>query len=162
MNSKESMKYFSAVTYDNKTYHFIIDNNKIYCCEFGLEYAADIIELKPNFVLRDEKYQTIYSLREYLNEVPKKIKELDYRVIFSEPPKIDEHEKPQKDLIQSYIIEPETFNYMLQNKMLMYSHDMALLYGFDCQHAHDRHFQTRAYKRRPVKVLLKQKRGIFH
>ena len=75
-------------------------------------------------------------------------------------------EKQQKNLIKSYIIEPHVLEYMIENKMVMYSHDMAILYGFDPKHAYDGYFQTRSFKKNrhkeKTKVLTKQKKGIFH
>ena len=50
--------------------------------------------------------------------------------------------------------------------MVMYSHDMAILYGFDPKHSYDCYFQTRSFKKNrhkeKTKVLTKQKKGIFH
>ena len=75
-------------------------------------------------------------------------------------------EKQQQNLIKSYIIEPYVLEYLIENKMLIYSHDMALLYGFDPKHSYDGHFQTRAFKKNrhkdKTKILTKQKKGIFH
>ena len=162
MNYKEPIKSFTAVTYDNKTYHFIIaDDNKIYCCEFRLEYAADIIELKPNFVLRDKEYQTIYSLKEYLKELPKQEpKQYLYEQLSKE-----ELEKQQQNLIKNYIIESSVLKYLIENKMLTYSHDMAILYGLDPKYSYDGYFQTRSFKKNRhkenQKILTKQKKGIF-
>lgn len=166
MKTQEPIKSFIAVTYGNKPYHFIItDDKKIYCCEFRLEYGADIIELKPNFVLRDEHSQTIYSLKDYLREQKEK-KKIDYKKFILETISKEEQEKQQEELIQSYIIEPTVLEYLMENKMLMYSNDMAMLYGFDPQHAYDHHFQTRSFKKsrnkENTKILTKQKKGIFH
>lgn len=162
--NNQPIKSFTAVTYENQTYHFIItDDNKIYCCEFRLEYGADIIELKPNFVLRDKDSQTIYSLKDYLRELSKEDKNYK-RLILGTASK--ELEKQQQNLIKSYIIEPQVLEYLIENKMVMYSHDMAILYGFDPKHSYDCYFQTRSFKKNrhkeKTKVLTKQKKGIFH
>ena len=166
MKTQEPIKSFVAVTYGNKPYHFIItEDKKIYCCEFRLEYGADIIELKPNFVLRDEYSQTIYTLKDYLREQKENKKTDDKRLIFG-PLSKEELENQQQDLIKSYIIESSVLEYLMENKMLMYSNDMAILYGLDTQHAYDHHFQTRSFKKsrhkENKKILTKQKKGIFH
>lgn len=167
MKTQEPIKSFIAVTYDNKPYHFIItDDKKIYCCEFRLEYGADIIELKPNFVLRDKQSQTIYSLKEYLKEHKEKNNKTDYKkFMFGYVPKT-ELEKTQHDLIKSYIIETPVLEYLIENRMIMYSNDMAMLYGLDPTHAYDQYFQTRSFKKsrhkENAKILTKQKKGIFH
>lgn len=142
MPSNEEIRYFSAVTYDNNVYHFSINSNdEIYCDEFGITFPSKIIELKPNFVLRNELRRSIYSLDDYCRERNKK-----------------------KSLIREYVIDAELYEYLINKRMLMYSTDMAILYGFDPQYAHDAHYQTRAFKHVKDKSrrLAKQKHGKFH
>ena len=101
----------------------------------------------------------------YKRQETQENKDTDYkRFIFGSIPK-EESEKQQQELIRSYIIESSILEYLMENKMLMYSHDMAMLYGFDPQYAYDYHFQTRSFKKSRYKdnkkILTKQKKGIF-
>lgn len=157
---KEPIKNFCAVAYDNKTYHFIIgEDNKIYCYEFLLATGADIIEIKPNFVLRNKNYETIYSLKEYLRDNPQKTTPTTTEYLTEE-----ETLKQQRNLIRCFIIEPSVLEYMIENKMISYSNDMALLYRLNPEHAYDKFFQTRSFKKhrnQKAKILAKQKKGIF-
>ena len=163
MKTNEPIKQFYAVAYDNKTYHFIItEENKIYCYEFFLETGADIIEIKPNFVLRNKDYETIYSLKDYLRNNPQKKKNIK---ILSENLTKEEMIKQQQNLISCYIIESSVLEYMIENKMILYSTDMALLYRLNPEYAYDKHYQTRSFKKNrhnQEKILTKQKKGIFH
>ena len=140
---KEEMKYFSAVTYNNETYTFAVTpEGDIYCYEFDIATPTNIIELKPNFILRDEKGKTLYSLDDYYRE--KNIK---------------------KSLISEWKIDDELFEQLIQSKKIMYSTHMALLYGFDPIHAYDSCYQKRAFKSyrnnpdKKTKILSKQKSG---
>ena len=158
MNYKEPIMQFFGVTRDNEIYHFFIDSDdkKIYCCEFGLDYAGSIIEIKPNFVLRNSNYETVYNLKEYLRENPSKIITKNYQEGII---------KPQTKLIQNYIIEPSILKYLIDNTMIMYSHDMALLYNLDTNYSYDKHQKNNAFKRQrrdKTKILIKQKQGIFN
>lgn len=144
MNNNE-MKYFSAVSFDNNTYHFSVSpDGEIYCNEFGISIPAYVIELKPNFVLRDQGKRTLYSLDDHINNRNK-----------------------TKSLIKEFIIDPELFDYLRINHMIVYSTDMAFLYGFDPRYAYDAYSQTRAFKSyrnnelKRTKILAKQKQGIF-
>lgn len=144
MNNNE-MKYFSAVSFDNNTYHFSVSpDGEIYCNEFGISIPAYVIELKPNFVLRDQGKRTLYSLDDHINNRNK-----------------------TKSLIKEFIIDPELFDYLRINHMIVYSTDMAFLYGFDLRYAYDAYSQTRAFKSyrnnelKRTKILAKQKQGIF-
>lgn len=165
MTLKEPLKQFCAVSYDNQIYHFIIkEDNKIYCCEFLLETGADVLEIKPNFVLRNGHYQTMYSLKDFLKQHPKKEKKIDYTKCLLGNISEGDLEKQQKNLISCYIIEPKVLEYMIENKMIMYSCDMAMLYRLDPTYAYDRCFQTRSFKKKrtqKAKILAKQKKGIF-
>lgn len=130
MNLKEEMKYFKAVTYNGEEYNFAVTpENKICCIEFGKDKKANLIEIKPNFVLRNENGQTIYSLDEYLRS----------RL----------NPKSKGDKIYNWIIEPELFKYLIDNKMIMYSKQMAILYGFDEeyeQYAYNAAYEKRTHK----------------
>ena len=149
MEFKEEMKYFKAVTYDNQSYHFAVTpKDEIYCAEFGLSEPAKKIEIKPNFVLRDESGRTIYSLDDHLRE--------------------NNQKKTNDSLISEWIIPEEVFNYLIENKMITYSTTFGLLYGFDPEYASDRRYQGRLIrisKEKPeqlTKILAPLRAGKFH
>lgn len=150
MISQEEIKYFSAVTYGNNKYHFAVTpKNEIYCCEFDTNIPANLLELKPNFVLRDQSRRTIFTLVDYLKDK-------------------NRYSPDGSPLIREYIIDDELFEYLIKNNMIIYSTDMAKLYGFDPKYAHDAHYQTRAFKHYrynpngKTKILSRQKQGKFH
>ena len=130
MSSKEEIKYFKAVTYNGDEYNFAVTpENQICCIEFGIDKTANLLELKPNFVLRNKNSRTIYSLDEHL------------RARYSP--------KSKGDKIFNWIIEPELFKYLLENKMIMFSKQMAILYGFTeeyQQFAYNASYEPRAHK----------------
>lgn len=149
MNSKEEMKYFKAVTYDKQLYHFAVTpEDEIYCVEFGISKPAKILEIKPNFVLRDEGSRTIYSLDDHLREKNKK--------------------KTNDSLISEWIIPDDLFNYLMEKKMMTYSTIFGLLYGFEPEYASDRRHQGRLIrisKEKPeqlTKILAPLRDGKFH
>jgi len=130
MKSEIEMKYFKAVTYNGEEYNFAVTpENEIYCIEFGMTIPASIIELKPNFVLRNNNRETIYSLDEHLRNR-------------SNP-------KNKGDKIYNWIIEPDVFEYLTNNKMVMFSKQMAILYGFAEEyekHAYNAAYENRSHK----------------
>lgn len=145
MNEIKEIRYFSALTFDNNTYNFAVTpEGEIYCNEFGISIPAYVIELKPNFVLRDQGKRTLYSLDDHINNRNK-----------------------TKSLIKEFIIESDLFEYLKNNHMVVYSTDMAFLYGFDPGYAYDAYSQKRAFKSyrnnemKRTRILEKQKRGIF-
>ena len=149
MEFKEEMKYFKAVTYDNQSYHFAVTpKDEIYCAEFGTSVAARKIEIKPNFVLRDESGRTIYSLDDHLRE--------------------NNQKKTNDSLISEWIISEEVFNYLIEKKMITYSTTFGLLYGFDPEYASDRRHKGRLIrisKENPeqlTKILAPLRAGKFH
>lgn len=145
MNEINEIKYFSAVTFDNNKYNFAVTpEGEIYCNEFGISFPAYGIELKPNFVLLDHSKRTLYSLGDHI-----------------------QNRNKTYSLIKEFIIDPELFDYLKNNHMVTYSTDVAFQYGFDQNYAFDAHWQKRAFKsyrynqKKKVKILEKQKRGIF-
>lgn len=156
MKYPNPIKQFFGVTVDNQVYHFFINESdkKIYCCEFGLEHAGAMIEIKPNFVLRNGNPYSSYSLKDYLREHPEKT--TNYH-------NYDNNQQPA--LVQNYIIEPCVLEYLLENNMIFYSYDMAMLYNLNPNYAYDNRFKTNAFKRQrynKTKILSKQKKGIFN
>ena len=128
MNSNEVMKYFSAIAVDGSTYNFgITPKGEISCAEFGITYPASIIELKPNFVLRRVDGSTLYSLDEHLRN--KNIKKPD-----------------GLSLIIEWKIPEDVFEYLINNRKIMYSTQVAILYGLNQQYAYDYRYNKRAFK----------------
>ena len=150
MEQKKEMQYFEAVTYDKQTYHFAVTpEGEIYCLEFGNSaFAAHQIEIKPNFVLRDKGFRTVYSLADYLRESYKK--------------------KTNASLISEWIIPDDLFENLLNQRKLTYSTFTAELYGFDKQYAYDARHQTRFFKKtrnnpeEKARKLAPIKAGKFH
>lgn len=150
MNLVNEMKYFSAVAVDGSTYNFgITPKGEISCAEFGLNIPASIIELKPNFVLRNSDGSTLYSLDDYLRNMNTKKSE-------------------GLSLINEWIIPDDVFKYLVDNKKLMYSTNMAILYGFDKTYAFDSRHNKRAFKhtknneKKRAKILSPMKLGNFN
>lgn len=150
MDFKEQMKYFSAVAYDGSTYNFsITPKGEIFCAEFGTIIPASIIELKPNFVLRSGDCRTVYSLDDHLRNASKK--------------------KPNGlSLISEWIIPNDVFEYLINNRKMFYSINVAMLYGFDPQYAFDNTRHKRAFKwsknnpEKRARILAPQKSGKFN
>lgn len=149
MELKEGMKYFEAVTYDKQTYHFAVTpNGEIYCIEFGIYSPAHQIEIKPNFVLRDKGYRTIYSLADYHRDNEKK--------------------KTNESLISEWNIPTDLFEELINKRQITYSTLTAELYGFDTKYASDARHQTRFCKRArnnpeaKARILAPIKSGKFH
>ena len=146
MNTTEKLRYFKAVTYDDNTYNFVVTSDGgIYCLEFDIVEPASVIELKPNFVLRRKNGETIYNLDDFRRE-----------------------RKIPKSLIREWIIDDELFNELIGQRKILYSVQMALLYGLDASKSFDAHYQKRAFKssrnneEKRIKVLSKMKSGKFN
>lgn len=142
----EKTKSFSAVSYDGSIYNFIITKEgDIFCLEFDIAKPAKIIELKPNFILRNEEGRSFYSLDDYARE-----------------------RKQQKSLISEWIINEDVFEYLVNNKKIIYSTQMAILYGFNPEYSFDAHYQKRAFKysrnnpAKRTKILKPMKSGKFN
>ena len=150
MDSQKEIKYFSAVAFDGSTYNFsITSNGEISCEQFNMSFPASIIELKPNFVLRSSDWRSVSSLDDYLrNELCKKSDGLS--------------------LISKWNISDEVFEYLINNRKLMYSSQMAVFYGFDLNYAYDKQHNKRVFKsfrNKPdakSRILAPQKRGKFN
>ena len=67
-------------------------------------------------------------------------------------------------MIKSYNISNELLEYLIRERIVRYSTDMAYFYGFDPEYAYDREYQTRAFKyvKDDKKRLVKQKQGNFN
>lgn len=142
----EEVRYFSALTFDDNTYNFAVTpDGDIYCCEFDLAEPARTIEFKPNFVLRNKHRRPFYSLDDYARE-----------------------RKIEKSLVKEWIIDEDLFNFLMEKRQIMYSAQMAVLYGFEPHYAFDYYDQKRAFKssrnnaKKRAKILEPMKTGKFN
>lgn len=129
MDTNKDLMEFTALTYNNSVYHFsITKNGEISCVEFGITTTASIIEIKPNFVLRRADGSTIYNLDDHLRNRNLK--------------------KPNgESLVFKWDIPENVLEYLINNKKLMYSTEIALLYGFPTEFAHDINYKRREIER---------------
>lgn len=140
---KQEIGRFYAKTFDGVTIEFIVfDNNTIDCPTLEI-YNINLMELKPRFNLWGE--EGFYSY-----DVP-----ASYSITNSK-------------LIGNYDIEPELFDYLKQNQMIIYSNDMAYLYGFEDKKGFDsepRHYGVGSpfkWAKKKGPILVKQKKGQFN
>jgi len=129
MNIGKELMEFTALTYNNSVYHFtIFENGEISCIEFGITEPASIIEIKPNFVLRRADGSTVYELDDHLRNRNLK--------------------KPNgESLVFKWDIPENILEYLINNKKIMYSTEMALLYGFPTENAHDINYKRKEIRR---------------
>ncbi len=127
---------FYGIRFDELIYGFIVyADGKIVCPNVSKD-EYDRIYLKPRFELIGKK-SFMHSNADHN--------------------KID-------GLVREYVIEPELFEYMIENDIIRYSVDMAQYYGFDSKYAFDKEYNPRPFKRagKKGKVLIKQKQGLFN
>lgn len=142
MKNHETIKgYFNAITFDDQIYEFIVDGEgNIYCDAIIKDRAIKKLIMKPNFeaILVNGGWVSCDCLARMNGG--------------------------RKSLIKDYNISPQLAEKLVLNHSIMYSVDMAYLYGLDYRYAYDREDQTRAFKhvKNPAKRLVKQKQGIFN
>lgn len=109
---KHEIGKFYATSFDNNTFEFIVfDDNTMDCPTLGV-YSFKRIELKPRFVMWDEKNYYKYN-------VP-----------------ANRYGEDSK-LIGNYDIDENLFEYLKQHEMIRYSNDMAYLYEFEDKSGYD-------------------------
>lgn len=140
---KHEIGKFYATSFDNNTFEFIVfDDNTMDCPTLGI-YSFKRIELKPRFVMWDEKNYYKYN-------VP-----------------ANRYGEDSK-LIGNYDIDENLFEYLKQHEMIRYSNDMAYLYGFEDKSGYDsdpRHYGVGSpYKwaKKKGPILVKQRKGQFN
>lgn len=141
MNQEKIIGKFFALTYDNQILEFIVkDNGLIYCDFISKKFGIKKLYLKPNFEFTLE------------NDVI-----LSYDTILRS-------KEQRKSLIGSYHIDTDLAQYLILNRFISYSYDMAELYGFNPNYASDKSHKARAFKhvKDPKKRLLKQRQGQFN
>ena len=140
---KHEIGKFYATSFDNNTFEFIVfDDNAMDCPTLGV-YSFKRIELKPRFVMCDEKNYYKYN-------VP--------ATRYGEDSK----------LIGNYDIDENLFEYLKQHEMIRYSNYMAYLYEFEDKSGYDsnpRHYGVGSpYKwaKKKGPILVKQRKGQFN
>ena len=138
---KQLIGRFYAMSFDGNIIEFIVFNdNTIDCPELNV-YNFKRIELKPRFVMWDEKNYYRYN-------VPAS------------------HYSGYSKLIESYDINENLFAYLKQNGMIIYSTDMAYLYGFSDTDGYDKKGYNvgSPYKwaKKKGPILVKQRKGQFN
>ena len=142
---KEEIGKFFAIAYNNNYFEFIVySDNTLSCPTLGIK-SFSTIELKPRFVLRgingENKYYTYDA-------------------------KSNEPDDSHPELIGNYVISEELFTILKENKMIIYSTDMAYLYGFKDKDGYDNdeYGVGSPYKwaKKKGPILTKQKKGVFN
>ena len=135
---------FYATSFNDIVFEFIVfNNNTIDCPTLGIS-SFNRIDLKPRFVLRGKDLFYTYSA------------------------KGTQKYSSYSELIRSYDIDEELFNYLKQNGMIRYSTDMAYLYGFSDKNGYDSdpsHYGVGSpYKwaKKKGPILTKQRKGQFN
>ncbi len=140
---KQEIGRFYAKSFDENVIEFIVfDDNTIDCPILGA-YSFKCIELKPRFVLWNEKNYYIY-------DVPAS------------------RDGANSKLIGNYEIDEELFESLKQKRMIRYSNDMAYLYGFEDKKGFDsapKYYGVGSpYKwaKKKGPILVKQRKGQFN
>ena len=141
---RQEIGRFYATTFNGITFEFIVfNNNTIDCPALNLR-SFSRIDLKPRFVL--SKKGSYYT---YITPTEGK-------------------DKNQQELIGNYDIDNNLFDYLKQHRMIIYSNDMAYLYGFNDKNGYDsdpNHYGVGSpYKwaKKKGPILVKQKKFIFN
>ena len=134
---KKEIGRFYATTFDENVYEFIVnDNNIMECTTLGIDSIYKIV-IKPRMLLLRKDCAYISPAKPHVKD----------------------------DLIQKFDIPEELFNYLKENKMILYSTDMAYLYGFNDKDGYDRQYKEgHPYKWAEKKgpILVKQRQGIYN
>lgn len=134
---KQEVGSFYATTFEENVYEFIVyDDSTMACPALDAEAIRKII-IKPRFVLVCEK-------QVYISPAESGVRD---------------------GLIRDYDIDSDIFDYLKERNMIMYSTDMAYLYGFENKKGYDRNRQKgRPYKWAEKKgpVLVKQRKGQYN
>lgn len=154
---------FKGLSFDGQIFEFIVCENGIFCTNLHDETVLyEKLTLKPSFTFSKAHYTALREKQKYSTKTNKTEKSSS-----SNPSSLDSYIREnnlEKILICQYLIDDELLAYLIKNKMIDYSTDMAYLYGLDSDYAYDRQYQTRAFKwvKKKSKILTKQKRGFFN
>ena len=135
METKELGRFY-AIAFDETIYEFIVYNDYMICPTISNEKIKRIV-LKPRFDLIEYGKGALW---------------MPVAAGYT------------KGLIKTYDIDDELFNYLREKNMIMYSIDMAYLYGFKDKSGYDRQYNKTPFKRvkDKEKILIKQKQGKFN
>lgn len=135
---------FYATSFNGIVFEFIVFNdNTMSCPILGID-SIKRIDLKPRFVLRGSDFYYTYNAKSNSNY------------------------SSESELIGNYNIDDDLFNYLKENGMIMYSNDMAYLYGFSDTKGFDsapgRYGVGSPYKwaKKKGPILVKQRNGQFN
>lgn len=135
---KQEIGKFYATRFDGSVYEFIVNSDSTMDCPtIGVESIYRIV-IKPRFELFSKSCS-------YINPA--------------------KHGGNIDGLIKDYNIDDDLFAYLREHNMIMYSTDMAYLYGFKDKNGYDRGFKEGhpfkwAEKRGPI--LVKQRKGQYN
>jgi len=134
---KQEIGSFYAVTFDDRVYEFIVYNDGTMDCPAINATEIYRMKLKPRFKIFSNNIKSFNPARTGI---------------------ID-------DLIKNFMIDDELFAYLKKQNMIMYSTDMAYLYGFNEKRGFDREFKEGhpfkwAEKKGPI--LVKARNGQFN
>ena len=143
MEKNEIGKFYAISFNEDIELEFIVhDDNTIDCPALEL-HGYNHMALNPRFKLfdykRDEKGH-VCAIRSYVYDVKSKNKG-----------------ENSLDLINMYSIEDPLFDYLYDNKMISYSNEMAVFYGFKMNRQDGPKPFKRAIKKGPI--LVKQRQG---
>lgn len=139
---KQEIGRFYATSFDGNVIEFIVHNDSTIDCPALNVYSFKQIELKPRFLMWDEKYYYEYNV----------------------PPA---YYYSNSQLIGKYDIDEELFIYLKERKMIRYSTDMAYLYGFSDTNGYDKGKYNSVgspfkWAKKKGPILVKQKKGQFN
>ena len=129
---------FYAITFKDDVYEFIVnDNYTITCLTIGLD-SINKIYIKPRFELYCNNYK-------YINPAKSGVRD---------------------GLIKNFIIDDNILKFLKNNNMIIYSTDMAYLYGFNDKDGYDnnKYGVHTPYKwaKKKGSILVKQRNGQYN
>lgn len=139
---KEIKGVFYAYSFNGLKLKFVVYNNAIDCPSLHLK-GYHRMELKPRFCLMGNDKYYVYK-------------------------GISSNEPNESELIGKYDIEEDLFSYLKDKRMILYSNDMAHLYGFPDVNGYDSkkgyYGVGSPYKwaKKKGPILVKQKKGQFN
>lgn len=135
---KQEIGRFYATSFDGRVIEFIVYNDNTMDCPYLDVYSFKKIELKPRFLMYDDKCYYKYN-------VP-----AAYYYGCSQ-------------LIGSYDIDEDLFLYLKERRMIRYSSEMAFFYGFSDTNGYDKNKYNHAgspfkWAKKKGPILVKQKK----
>lgn len=135
---RQEIGRFYATRFDEVTYEFIVNSDATMDCPAINAEAIYRIVIKPRFEMFSKNNSCINPAK---------------------------HGGCIDGLIREYSIDDDLFDYLKANSMIVYSTDMAYLYGFKNKCGYDSDFkESHPFKRAEKKgpILVKQKKGQYN